>query len=276
VRDVSRQIAFFAAFGLAFCCPAAASTKAEVKDAKSQVAKAGAGNGAVVAIHKANKPAPTASELREIRDLKAQEEMAKWAFWMLIAAVSGALLTILGLGFIWRTLHHTRRAADFAGEAVNEGRNAAANQLRAYVGPRAVNYTFDPVSGGFGASAEISNFGQTPAFKFRHISSLNYLPFPLKDLPDIGLPTEAPHTLYPTQNTYINTSLPMRQDRVDALRTATGCFLLSFIIEYFDHQGVRHLRCHRFYTTNNLGMAVWVSTYTGTMTFHSDFEMAST
>ncbi len=201
--------------------------------------------------------------------------MAKWAFWMLIASVTGAFLTMLGLGFVWRTLHHTRRAADFAGEGVKEARNATANQLRAYVGPRAVNYTFDPVSGGFGASAEISNFGQTPAFKFRHISSLNYLPFPLRDLPEIGLPTEVPHTLYPTQNTYINTSLPMQQDRIDALRSATGCFLLSFIIEYFDHQGERHLRCHRFYTTNNLGMAVWGSTYTGTMTFHSDFEMTT-
>jgi hypothetical protein len=225
-------------------------------------------------------PRPSQRELaadrREIEDLAAQKEMAKWAFWMLVASVVGSLLTIVGLFFVWRTLHHTRRAADYARDSVDDGRDIAANQLRAYVGPRAVNYTFDPVGGGFGASTEVSNFGQTPAFQFRHIASLNWLPFPITALPDIGLPSEAVHTLYPTQNTYINTSLPMLQDRVDALRNANGCFLLSFIIEYFDHQGKRHLRCHRFYATNNLRMNVWHSVYTGTMTFHSDEEIEVT
>jgi hypothetical protein len=216
----------------------------------------------------------TAAELREIRDLKAQEDMANWAFWMLIASTVGSLLTIVGLVFVWKTLHHTRRAADSAGDSVTDSRKAAANQLRAYVGPRAVNYTFD-LSGGFGVGIEITNFGQTPAFRFRHIAGINYLPYPLGELPEIGKPIGVPHTLYPTQNTYVNLSLPMLHDRIKELRGATGCFFLTLIIEYFDHQGQQNLTCHRLYTTNNLGAAVWHETHQGTMTFHSDQELVA-
>lgn len=54
---------------------------------------------------------------QERRDLHAQEKMALWAFWMFI-------VTALALAAILRTLHHTKRAADAAADAVAEARKA--------------------------------------------------------------------------------------------------------------------------------------------------------
>ncbi len=58
---------------------------------------------------------------RAERDLKAQESMARWAFWMFVTtAVTVVLtaitvvLTAIALWAILRTLHHTKRAADEA------------------------------------------------------------------------------------------------------------------------------------------------------------------
>lgn len=66
------------------------------------------------------------------RDLEAQESMASWAqavFWTSLAAVA---LTLIGVVLISLTLHHTRRAADYAKDMVDEAKNAT----------RAANDTF--------------------------------------------------------------------------------------------------------------------------------------
>nr|WP_295470281.1 hypothetical protein [Mesorhizobium sp.] len=59
---------------------------------------------------------------RDNDDLKAQESMARWAFWMFIAAAVSVVATFVGLALIARTLHHTRRAADYAAEMVDEAK----------------------------------------------------------------------------------------------------------------------------------------------------------
>lgn len=61
-------------------------------------------------------------EARENRDLAAQEEMAKWAMWMFWATFATVLLTFAALAAIIRTLHHTRRAADYAKDMVAEAK----------------------------------------------------------------------------------------------------------------------------------------------------------
>lgn len=48
----------------------------------------------------------------EIRDLEAQEGMALWAKAMFWATIAAVVLTFAGIVLIWRTLHHTRRAAN--------------------------------------------------------------------------------------------------------------------------------------------------------------------
>lgn len=64
-------------------------------------------------------------EQREVADLQAQEDMALWAERMFWASVSSIILTLLGLILIWRTMIYTKRAAEYAGEAVREARSAA-------------------------------------------------------------------------------------------------------------------------------------------------------
>ena len=57
----------------------------------------------------------------EIRDLKAQEGMALWAKAMFWATVAAVILTFAGIVLIWRTLIHTRHAAEAARDMVTEG-----------------------------------------------------------------------------------------------------------------------------------------------------------
>lgn len=86
-------------------------------------------------------------ELREEADLAAQQEMASWSLPMFLAAVASVAFTGIGILLIWRTLHHTRRAADAAFDAAKQAEKAAAaavesieitktsstTQLRAYL-----------------------------------------------------------------------------------------------------------------------------------------------
>lgn len=64
----------------------------------------------------------TQTRKRDSDDLKAQEAMALWAFWMFIATAATVFLTAAALIAIIRTLHHTKRAADYAAKMVDEAK----------------------------------------------------------------------------------------------------------------------------------------------------------
>lgn len=212
---------------------------------------------------------PSESELREIRDLKAQEAMAKWAYWMLVASVAGSLLTILGLIFVWRTLHHTRRTADFAGDSVTDNRNAAASQLRAYVGAPGINYSYNKENKVIAVVAELKNFGQTPAYELRARTGLHYLPYPVQesDFPLLGDVELSRHTLYPGMATQMTNLLPVDAERAITIRNGTHCFFTTIIAEYRDHVGSQHLEEIRLDVTGNPNSILWDETHTGSMNF---------
>ena len=65
------------------------------------------------------------------RDLAAQERMAKAAEWAVIVAIAATVVTLGGVILIAWTLHHTRRAADFAGDMVEQGKLATEATLAA-------------------------------------------------------------------------------------------------------------------------------------------------
>lgn len=71
------------------------------------------------------------SESRQ--DLYAQQDMSKWAFWMMI--ISGLTFLVTGLGIVWirDTLIETRRAVSAADDAVIVTREVGENQLRPWV-----------------------------------------------------------------------------------------------------------------------------------------------
>jgi hypothetical protein len=58
----------------------------------------------------------------EIRHLRAQEEMVRWAFWMFIVAGLSVVVTAVGVELVRRTLKATRSAAEYAGIAADAGR----------------------------------------------------------------------------------------------------------------------------------------------------------
>ncbi len=111
------------------------------------------------------------------KDLAAQTEMAAWAMDMAIASILSALFTFGGLVLIWRTLHHTRRAADATADMLIEAKRSAAaaegavdatrdvgeKQVRAYLQIRALSVTVGSKKGKIGASIEVTNSGQSPA-----------------------------------------------------------------------------------------------------------------
>ncbi|UYV37662.1 hypothetical protein N4R57_00635 [Rhodobacteraceae bacterium D3-12] len=67
------------------------------------------------------------------QDLHAQQDMSRWAFWMMI--ISGLTLFVTGLGIVWirDTLIETRRAVRAADDAVTVTREVGETQTRAYV-----------------------------------------------------------------------------------------------------------------------------------------------
>lgn len=122
-------------------------------------------------IAKENKAGRQESETREKRDLAAQEAMATWAKWTVI-------LTFAALVAIIRTLHHTRRAADYADAMVKEAkettkaaieatavtREIGERQTRAYICIDSAVLK-EPVLGNpIQASVTFKNTGQSPAY----------------------------------------------------------------------------------------------------------------
>lgn len=72
-------------------------------------------------------------EQRAQDDLIAQTEMATWAFWMLIATVAMAVLTGIGVVFVWQTLEATRRMAADTNTMTEDTRKIGEAQTRAYL-----------------------------------------------------------------------------------------------------------------------------------------------
>ena len=50
--------------------------------------------------------------------------MALWAMLMFFASTASVVVTVVGVVLIWRTLHHTRRAADYAKDMVDKSKLA--------------------------------------------------------------------------------------------------------------------------------------------------------
>lgn len=136
---------------------------------------------------------------REERDLNAQEGMAKWAELMFYATAATVLLTLAALFAIVRTLHHTKRAADFAEgmliearattkaarDTITVTREIGAKQVRPYISYSGFSFDgikvfrdgredFDSV-GNFIFDITIRNSGQSPA-KIKARSVNTYYP----------------------------------------------------------------------------------------------------
>ena len=118
-------------------------------------------------------------EERDKADLQAQVDMAFWAKGMFWAAAFTFMSTVAGLILIWRTLFHTRRAANYAGcmlaeaaaatkaaqDAVDVTREIGEAQVRAYLTCTSAKYTISKKS--IFCQLVIANKGQSPADRIK-------------------------------------------------------------------------------------------------------------
>lgn len=119
-------------------------------------------------------------------DLDAQERMAFWAMGMFWATLAAVLLTAVGIILIWRTLIHTRRAADYTAEMLVQAKESTKAAVvaaeaaqdtvrsdRAWLVPHGfitagLGGAFvdgEPVENGIGIVARWSNAGRSPALR---------------------------------------------------------------------------------------------------------------
>lgn len=111
---------------------------------------------------------PQAEYERSKADLEAQQEMAQWAFWMVIVSGVSAAIAAFAVGLLYLTLKETRRATKAATDAAGAAqdtvavtREIAQAQLRAYVLP--VSNKLREEGGSVKIRLGFKNFGQTPA-----------------------------------------------------------------------------------------------------------------
>lgn len=103
-------------------------------------------------------------------DLKAQQDMAAWAFGMLIVTVWLSVITLVGVLFVGWTLRETRRAVKAADDAVKVTRDMGEAQTRAYLHAEFVKIGTEAFSGEDGsnikfvAEIQVINSGATPAY----------------------------------------------------------------------------------------------------------------
>ncbi|MCM2561463.1 hypothetical protein M8756_05865 [Lutimaribacter sp. EGI FJ00015] len=86
-------------------------------------------------------------------DLKAQQDMAAWAFGMLVATVWLTVITLFGVFFVWRTLLATQAMA-------RDAREIGEAQVRAYISPTHGEYEIGPR--GLKVRVYFRNYGQSP------------------------------------------------------------------------------------------------------------------
>jgi hypothetical protein len=124
-------------------------------------------------------------ERREVSDLFAQWQQARWAKWAVIVAIGGLAANGLAIWLVWRTFKQAQRTADAAvsqagasieavGAAVRAANaseqalvvaiDTARRQLRAYISVETVTFQIFHVGQPIHVQVRAVNKGQTPAY----------------------------------------------------------------------------------------------------------------
>lgn len=200
-------------------------------------------------------------------DLAAQQSMARSTVGMEQAAWVTALLTFAGVLLLGRTLIYTREAANHAGAAVDESRNATAaandtvtatreignRQVRAYL--LLANVRFSMENDRYpSVHARVKNFGQSPAHNVRMWGDISvgpsFMPKGTKlkrqvdDSPSLSV-------IGPGFHAFIGKSSVVEIDDIGLDRIRDGVEAIFFYggMEYEDVFGVPHSTSFLFYST---------------------------
>jgi hypothetical protein len=117
---------------------------------------------------------------QEKRNKDAKEKNSILLMWInrnkdIIMLITQVFLVLCGLGSIWIIYYMTS-------EQIITYKQATQEELRAYVnlGPRGY-LTYDPRAGYVGATIDLYNTGQTPAYKVCYVMQIKILPYPRSD-----------------------------------------------------------------------------------------------
>lgn len=98
---------------------------------------------------------------RDHDDLRAQQEMAFWAFIVSLFSGVGLVVSVGGVGLVYATFRKTGEAVDAANRTADDAKRIGEAEVRAYLHCRAAKFrrSRDNVA----ATLEIENTGQSPA-----------------------------------------------------------------------------------------------------------------
>lgn len=224
------------------------------------------------ALEAANSKTESADEREHAqRDLDAQEGMAKWAKYMLWAGGADVVLTVVGIVLIWRTLVHTRKAAESAKDMVDEAvkttaaaidaanaattaneiaREMGQRQMRAYVSLEKMTITVFEVGKPVQIDVELKNSGQTPAKQLRGITEyfhcvdqgslkIRFQKGTNISTIDVGAggPCKMP----------VSDGIPLTRERYRAIASRDETLVVAGVHRYDDVFGKRHLLVFKGY-----------------------------
>lgn len=177
---------------------------------------------------------------RAKKDLKAQQDMAEWSYWLLVATIVGIFVSIAGLAALLVSLSQTRTA-------IRDTRELGEFQMRAYVslvegekeslvGPSEIKAGTKPE-----VKLKFTNNGATPAKNQRYIATLEVMSHPAPEpTGDMIVPTAGQHQ--PTNSLHqgqfgfgsATTELPLTEDDLTELFQSMTKKLYAFGIIYYD------------------------------------------
>lgn len=117
---------------------------------------------------------------RAERDLVAQSDMALWALIMLSVTALMAIITALGVWFVWRTLLATQKMAEDARIATAITREIGEAQVRAYISISRVSIAIDETAPHPKLQVVVKNAGQSPARSVEVVVEISCFPDPRK------------------------------------------------------------------------------------------------
>ncbi|WP_135213276.1 hypothetical protein [Vitreimonas flagellata] len=195
-------------------------------------------------------------------DLRAQQDMAAWAFATFVTGVVGALITVAGVIYVAWTLAETRKATGAAQSAADAAKDAnkafaehSQRELRAYVGVPVVAVKDLAIGAQPTFSYQIKNFGATPA---RELESKYYIV--ACDDPNTHKVRTPADKVVPTWSSRVDLAPGQEPVEVtqthharwtEAMHTAfaagQGTLMLCAIIRYRDVYGKRHWTMFKSY-----------------------------
>jgi len=116
-------------------------------------------------------------------------------------------------------------------------------QLRAYVGVGAGNYAFNRNnngSAGFGATVQIKNYGQTPAYNVQASIRFEVVDYPGTDKIATGTLDRAPYTLHQGNIPSLNIGSLLTQSQVSNIVNQSARLFVIVFIKYTDYAGIEH------------------------------------